>query len=99
MWEALPHPSDTHSSTFCLNLSQSFGRHSFLLVLNVHMNVAPFHCDPNQRSLATGASRHIRHTPLHKPKYCKLHFWEKSFEVVGNLQVNVQAASLRQSLH
>jgi hypothetical protein len=99
MADALAHSSDSHSGALGLNRSQSFRGNSSSLVFNLNVDGVFFALNPNLRSLAPRVTMNVGQAFLHKAEYNEFHLGWESPEIVRNLQINLQTAALRKTLH
>src|ERR1700722_4870989 len=99
MAHTLAHSSDSHSRAVGLNRGQPSRGHSPSLVFHLYVNSVFFSRNSNQRNLASRVTMNVCQAFLHQAEYNDFHFGWESSEIVGNLQINLQTAALRKTLH
>jgi len=99
MAHALAHSSDSHSRALGLNRSQPFRGHSLSPVFNLYADSVFFALNSDQGGLASGVTMNVGQTFLHQTEYDDFHFGWESAEMIRNLQINLQIATLRKTLH
>ena len=81
---ALSHSPNPDADPLGLNLCQSFLRHSFTVILNLHVNLVGFARNTDYRSFASRMAMDVCQAFLHETKYGEFYLRGKPFEVVGN---------------
>src|SRR5580704_9098141 len=99
MPHALAHSSYSNSSALGLNRSQPFRGHSLPLVFNLYADSVSFALNSNQRNFASRVTMNVCQAFLHQAEYDEFHFRWESSEILRNLQINLQIAALRKTLH
>src|SRR5580700_2263541 len=96
---ALSHSPDPDPDSLGLHLYQSFLRNSLTVILNLHMNLIGLSRNTDYGHFATRMAMDVCQTFLYETKYGQFYLRGKPFKVGRNIQLNMKAAALRQTVY
>ena len=82
-----------------LDLSQVFWRHPLPVILDLNEYLFSFATDPDECGPASRMTMDVGQSFLHQTEYDKFHVGSKPFKIAGNIERDIQPASLLYPLH